>query len=450
MSVEKIKVGLICIGLEGERVDLAREFRASVQAALARRGIEILNPKDSYTLTEKEVLQQSCQCENADALIYLIGTWCLANHVINAVQEIKRPFAIWGIPEPVSFSSVGTNVVHGTLGELGIDHKLIYGFPEDEDVIEELYSFLKAAAIKKELTHLKLGVIGGKAISAYPTSADISQIKKIFGIEIEHIDQLILLKKGEKISKELCGEMIKKIKLRYGSVNVPEDMLYRSVSVYFALREIIKEQKLDMVSVKCLGEFVDHYVCCCLALSMLADEGYVCNCQCNINALISSYIMQKLSGEPCFFGDVSTVLKESGTMRLICCGGLPGKLAENDKQIQIVPQYEYMGRGRGACTFFCMKPGTVTVGTLGRNNGKYVMNIALGTAYKEAEEELLKVRSWAQGFVKLEGDPMQFYQNLRCNHSVVAYGNHKKVLLELCKLYHISPELNEKIGSVFC
>ena len=246
------------------------------------------------------------------------------------------------------------------------------------------------------------------------------------------------------MSAAQCEEKIAQMRGVYRSVEVPEEMLRRAVAVYFALREIIEEQQLDMLSVKCIGEFMDNWACCCIGLSMLNDEGIVCNCQCNINALISAYLLANLSGCPCFFGDVNTVHRDEGTIRLICCGGLPGKLAESFEEVKVVPQYEYMGAGRGACTFFCMKQGRVTVGTLGRDSHGYVMNIAGGTAYLQPDEELLKVRSWAQGFVRLDGDPMQFYQNLRCNHSVVGYGDYSDVLMEFCALCGIRPELCEK------
>ena len=51
-----------------------------------------------------------------------------------------------------------------------------------------------------------------------------------------------------------------------------------------------------------------------------------------------------------------------------------------------------------------------------------------------------KVRNWALGFVKLNCDPMTFYRNLLCNHSVMCYSDVKDILLELCELYDIKPE----------
>ncbi len=442
VDMPPVKVGLVCVGLEGERNDLAARFRERAVSELKAKGIGIVNEDAPCTLTHEEVKEQSIQSERdgADAILYLIGTWILANHVIDAIARIQIPFAIWGIPEPASFSSVGANVVHGSLGEMGIKHRLFYGQPDDGQTLEGIVNFARAAAVKKRLRSCRLGMIGGRTISAYPTMADAIQIKQMFGIEVEHIDQLVLLEKAKAVTTERCDKKIAELSQRVGSIEVPEDMLRRAVSVYFALKEMIAEYELDMVTVKCIGEFMDRYSSCCIALAMLNDEGILCTCQCNLNATISAYILSRLSEMPVFFGDINVVVKETKTARLINCGSIPIKLAQAKEDVKIVPQYEYMGAGRGACTFFCCKSGAVTFGTLGRVKKKYVMNIATGSAFLERKETLKDVRTWAQGFVHLDCDPMVFYENLRCNHSVMCYGNEEAALLELCALYDIQPE----------
>ena len=98
----------------------------------------------------------------------------------------------------------------------------------------------------------------------------------------------------------------------------------KCASVYYAMKEIIEEYSLDMVTVKCIGEFMDSYCSCCVALSMLNDEGYICGCQCNLNALLSGYILSALSKEPHFFGDVNMVDTKEGVARMIHCGSAPG------------------------------------------------------------------------------------------------------------------------------
>lgn len=434
-----VKTGLICVGLKGERNDLGGQFHEAAKRAFKDMGIEIVNPDSTFTLTGEDVKKQTEEClaSGAQSIVYLAGTWLLACHVVDAVREIKVPFGIWGIPEAASFSSVGANVLHGTLDEMGISHWLFYGMPDDRDVLGHIESFAKAAAIKSMLACTRMGVLGGRAISAYPTAADPTQIKKIFGTEVEHIDQMVLLKKAENIAEEKCKALVSRIRERYGSADVDEETLKKCASIYYALKEIIEEYSLNMVTVKCIGEFMDSYCSCCIALSMLNDEGYICGCQCNLNALLSGYILSALSNEPHFFGDVNMVDIKEGVARMIHCGSAPGKLAESYKDIDIVEQYEYMGAGRGACTLFCLKEGDVTFGTLGRKNGEYVMNIASGKAFKKPKDELKAVRTWVQAFIKLQCDPLEFYKNLRCNHSVFGYGSHEETLVILCEMLGI-------------
>ncbi len=444
MSKSLIKIGVICSTLEGERIDLAEQFLHNARKTLAVHGLEIVNKDSSYTLTGEEVLIQSKQCEalGAEAIIYLIGTWILADHIIDAVQRINLPIGLWGIPEPASFSSVGTNVLHGAFDEMNIKHKLFYGHADDNSIAKEIVVFARACQLKKKCMGARLGLLGGRTISAYPTSADANQIKEMFGIEVEHIDQLVLLEKARAIPLEQSKEVIQIVRDRYGKVDVPEEILIKSANVYLALKEIQKEYKLDFCSVKCLGEFINTYTSCCLAVSMLNDEGIVTGCQCSINATISSYLLSQLSDDPAYFGDINVVLKEEGIARLINCGAIPGKLATDNKDINIVTQYEYMGTGRGACTLFCCKPGKITFGTLGRVHGKYVMSIAGGEAFTEPKEKLTEVRNWAQGFVKLDCDPMEFYNNIRSNHSTACYGDFKEELVEFCRLTGVQVILN--------
>ena len=439
MAAEKVKTGLVCVGLEGERNDLGRQFHETALRELAEIGIEVVNPDSSLTLTGEEVRGQTetCLALGAQSMVYLAGTWLLASHVVDAVRELNVPFGIWGIPEAASFSSVGANVLHGTLDEMGIRHWLFYGMPDERDVLRQIRNFAKAASVKRRLGAARMGVLGGRAISAYPTTADPIQIKKIFGTEVEHIDQMVLLQKAKNVAEDKCAVLVKQIRERYGSVDVPEKTLIKCASVYYALKEIIEEYSLDMVTVKCIGEFMDSYCSCCVALSMLNDEGYHCGCQCNLNALLSGYILTSLSGEPHFFGDVNMVDTKEGVARMIHCGSGPGKLAEDYEDIDIVEQYEYMGAGRGACTLFCCKEGDVTFGTLGRRNGEYVMNIASGSTFKKPKEELEAVRTWVQAFIRLQCDPMEFYRNLRCNHSVFGYGCHEEALMMLCEMLGI-------------
>ena len=100
----KVKTGLVCVGLDGERNDLGGQFHEAAKRAFKNIGIEIVNPDSTFTLTGEDVKDQTEEClsSGAQSIVYLAGTWLLACHVVDAVREIKVPFGIWGIPEAAS------------------------------------------------------------------------------------------------------------------------------------------------------------------------------------------------------------------------------------------------------------------------------------------------------------------------------------------------------------
>ena len=441
MAKKQQKIGLVCVALKGERLGLAQEFHAAAKASLAAAGIDIVNADAGYTLDGAEVLPQARACRDggAVAIIYLVSTWVFANHVIDAVQEVRLPVGIWGIPEAVSFSSVGVNVVHGAMEEMDIKHRMFYGGPEDADTIEEIGVFARASGMKRHLQGARMGLVGGKSISAYPTAADVAQVKALFGTEIEHIDQIELLERARGIDDARVRSYCDMLEKRF-RVEAKEEYLAKAARTALALEDLQAAHGFDLLSVKCLGEFINAYSSCCVAVAMLNDKGIVTSCQGNINATLSMYLLSYLSGDPIYFGDISVVHIRDRVARLINCGSIPPGLAASDDKVRLVDQYEYMGEGRGVCTLFCCKPGGVTFGTLGRRNGSYVMNIATGEAFEREVSELVEVRHWAQGFVRLDGDPRVFFDNILSNHSVLCYGRYERELLEFCRLAGVTPE----------
>jgi L-fucose isomerase len=432
------RIGLLCVSLEGERIDYAQKFEEEAREKLKNLHIEIVNAS-GVKLDRQSVVDASkkIEAEDVDALIYIIGTWIFADSVVSAVQQVNLPVAIWGVPEPVSFSSVGANVVHGAFVEMGIAHKLFYGRPEDGQTLREIAVYCKAAMVKKHLKKTRFGLIGGRAISAYTTAADPNQIKGLFGVEIDHIDQMVVLEKARAITDTSADKYFSLHQAHYKSFDVPGDVLLKSVKTAMAVEQIIAEYKLDMASIKCLGDFINTYTSCCMSVVFAGDAGFTMSCQCDVNATLSMYIIRLLSGEPVFYGDISTVMYADGEVRMINCGALPTGLAKNTKDISWVTQYEYMGNGRGACPVFCMKAGDITFGYLGRVKGDYQMLIARGTAFEKSIDEIISVRTWPQGFARLHGDPRKFYHNLLSNHCVMGYGNLEEELKELCELYNI-------------
>jgi L-fucose isomerase len=356
------------------------------------------------------------------------------------LAHVSCPIAIWGIPEPASFSSVGANVVHGTLDELGITHKLLYGYPDEAEIQEQVRIFARAAQVKAELLIARLGLIGGRSIGMYPATTDPLQVRRIFGIEIEHVDQLLLVENAREIEDQEIRPYYRQMQLEYRTIDVPEPVMLKSIKLYFALKRLVEENEFAFIGVKCLEEVINLYTSCCLAISLLNNSGVVTACQSDINAAIVMKIFDILTGRPTIFADVNHINRSTRVARLVNCGTMPTALAESPKSVDWGYQYEYMGKARGACPTFCCAPGRVTFGGLSRVKGEYVFQIAGGTAFEQPREALKEVREiWPQAFIHLDDDPDWFYQSLRSNHIVVGYGDLQRELVELCTLLDIRP-----------
>lgn len=436
----KPKIGLITVGLDGERLDLAEKFQYEALKKLSELEVEVIAEKD-VKINNKSIYKTSINFanKNADILIFLIGTWVSAPDIVTTILNISIPTVVWGIPDAASFSSVGANVVHGSLDELGVKHKLIYGHPGDIDIITEILIISKAAKAKNILKNSRLGLIGGRSIGMYPSSGDPIQIKKLFGIEIEHIDQLLLVKKAIDLEDSEIKSKYKDLSNYFNfDSSIPKEAIFKSLRLYTATKQIIKERELDFVSIKCLEELINTYISCCLSNTILNNEGIVTSCQCDINATITMKLLNILTDGPAIFADINLIDVNEKIARLINCGTMPTKLASGVGEVSFGYQYEYMGKARGVCPYFCCKEGEVTLGMLNRINGEYVMLIFRGEAFLQSKQVFKEDREiWPHMFVKLSCDTLFLYQNIRSNHVAVGYGRVEKELKEYCDLINI-------------
>jgi L-fucose isomerase len=443
-SARQPKVGLVSVALAEERVDLAKRFASRARENLAEAGIALLG--DGGVLVDgAHVLAATAaaKAEGADCLVYQTGTWVNAPDIVDAVQEARLPCVIWGEPEPASFSSVGANVVHGSLDELGLKHRLVYGFPEEAGVVREIGVFARAAMAMRTLEGSRFGLIGGRSIGMYPSTGDPIQVKRIFGIEIEHIDQFLMVEYARIADEDQVLRLYSQMKSEFGRIEVAHDVMNKSIRLAMAIRRIYLERNLDFAGVKCLEEVINGYASCCLGIALANDDGLVTACQSDMNAAIAMMVLHTLTGAPTIFADINHVDMKTGVARLVNCGTMPTRLADNRHSVDWNEQYEYMGRARGACPTFCCKAGAVTFGMLSRISGEYVMQIAGGEAFQRPREVFEEVRgAWPQAFIRLACNPGEFFQNVRSNHAVVGYGDVRDELVEFCRLIGIKPIVN--------
>lgn len=379
--------------------------------------------------------------EDVDCMVVYIATWNWASQIMQAAREFGRPIILWALPRPSAWSIGGLAVTHGSFDEVGIPHRVVYGFPDEPEVKQQIVRYANAARVAAILKKSIYGSIGGQGMGIHSGIVDANQWLKDFGIGIGFTDQYTVVVEAEKMPKPEVEKVYKQLKEEYGEVPPLDEITERSIRLYLALEKIIEKEGYNFTGVKCTFDLSDNYCTACLAQSRLATRGFVSACLNDANAALTMYIMRQLTDEPIFMADVNLVDKKNRIVRLIDDGAGSINLAANPKKVRLSYQPRLEAKASGVCTGLICKPGEVTLARLARVKGRYVMQIARGEAFEGQKEWLRECGypMWPHAFIHFKGDIDAFIQNLRSEYIHMAYGDLKDQLVEVCRVLEIEP-----------
>ncbi len=440
------RVGFIVCGVHAKANDALGRSMLDDQLvedafnALRKRGLDIYRIKGILSREEEfEESLKEIQDQNVDCAIFFVATWLWASEIWKVARNFSKPILIWCAPTPVGWPTGGAFVLHGALDEIGVKHKLVYGYPHDEQTLKKIVSYVRAAGALIKLRNSKMAIVGGYGMGAVTGSVDIAQVLSKFGVKIEHVDQYELANRAGTFSSEEVQRTYGKLNDRF--VNLPklDRIMERSIRLYLALRSLAAERKFDVMAVKCFPELGDNYATPCLGQSLLPEEGIVSSCIGDVNTALSAYILHLLSGEPTFNPDIQKVNKDEGVVNLASDGAAPVSLAADPNNVVLKNRgLVTEGAADGISVGFICKPGSVTMIRLCRIKGDYYMHLALGEAYIPKDVEKLVSDTgfphWPHAFIKLKGDAEDFIQNQRSEYISMCYGSYKEELIDLCDL----------------
>lgn len=149
----QLTIGVITFSLTGERTDLANNYHKEVVGELKSYENVRVVEEQSLCLETRGAISVAKRIEKSgvDCLIMVIGTWTYASMVVTVAQNTHLPFLIWSILSEKAFSLVGGAIIHGSLNEIGLFHKYIYGEPRNKNVLQEIITFAQASRAVRKL-----------------------------------------------------------------------------------------------------------------------------------------------------------------------------------------------------------------------------------------------------------------------------------------------------------
>jgi L-fucose isomerase len=412
--------------------------------------VEIVAPEPRLIRRKKDVLEVTAKilAAKVDAVLFMVPIWTAPSLVVMAGRLINHPPLLLGNYRPGSqtlFLAVG-----GALTQTGIAHERIVGDPSETAVVQKILTYIRAATAVSRLKGQTFGCIGGRSLGIVTATADPAQWQKIFGVDIEHIDQSVIIRKAQEIDAGQVTRHLQWVKQNFGKVEIEDSLLEKQVRSYLATKALLDELELDFIGIKCQTDLSDWYCLQCLSAALIGDpydaegakEAVACSCEADHDGALTMQILKLISGgKPTALVDFKDV--KAGELVLANCGSSPTWFAgdadesiANTRQVHLLPHA--FGNAGGASVQFVFAKGQVTLARLCQRDGNYEMLLMLGETIEKPREEMRKT-GWVfpHAFVKCNIEPDKFFSTMNSNHIHIVAGNYLKEVELFCKMLNI-------------
>ena len=362
-------------------------------------------------------------------------------------------------PSPAGIAGLG-----GAMTQLGIPHERLWKDLGDPAAKKQIEAFVSAAAVHG-LKGSVLGIVGGRSMGLYPMVASSKEVTRKFGVDVDHVDQLEIVRRSETVDEGQVDQAIAWLTENAGDIQyddiLTKEKLRAQIRNYEALKAIIKEKEFDFTAVQCHYEMSEYQQPMCIAAMLSNDpydwdgekETHVLACEADEDGAMTMQILKLLSsGKPTCLLDTRFYDANSNTYLFQNCGIAPSWFAggscsakENLKNVTFcscVPKF----RGGGAQADFWYSPGEYTLARLYQLEDAYHMLIMHGQAVsRETVPEMPTGEGhWPKVAMKMDVSPDKLVQKLNCVHMHAVAGDYVEALKLVCKYLNIIPEVMDE------
>ena len=216
-------------------------------------------------------------------------------------------------PEPYIFLVTGTrNSLAASLEMLsfcqsqGKRGKILMGDPDH--LRQELLDFISFHRAKKELSGLRLGMIGRPSDWLIASNVDQVEVRKKLGITLVDVPYDEFLRNVEEV-KEVPESLLNRFKDKTKRLGD----LTESLRIYLALKKICKDYELGGFTLRCFDLLNLKHQTSCLAFGLLNEEGILAGCEGDVPALLTMALAKAGFGYAPFMANPSYFDMETNT-----------------------------------------------------------------------------------------------------------------------------------------
>jgi L-fucose isomerase len=399
---------------------------------------------------EVRAFAEQIRREGAHALIIHLPIWADPAFALRLAALADLPVLLLGNTRPDTSSIVGMLGAGGALDQAGIRHIRVFDHGSDSGR-QPVLAFIQAASARANLRGMRLGLFGGRSLGIVTADADPVQWMRLFGVDIERVDQLEIVQAAEAFDPEAVARHLRWLEDRVGGVRFGGGFtpaaFEKQIRSYLATRDLSVRYGFDFVGVKCQRELSDKYVTQCAAHMLfngtLDADGQklpvVHACESDADGALTMQILQLISGgSPTALLDIRWFNPKDGTWLLANCGAAAAAFyatpEDPDGLSQVEVQPHVFGEGGGGAYPGLVAPKEVTLARLCRKDGHYWMAIAEGEVLPmSAADADLTTPAFPQARVRIKAG-LDLLEQFGANHIHLTGGRCGRALVAFCEM----------------
>ena len=209
MAIRKIKVGILTFSdgrkyIHDTLVELNRNYQNKLANALEATGeVEAVQAEDIIWNAETARTEGRRMLEKqVDITILNYAIWAFPNLAAIATNFAPGPYLLFCNIHPSEPGMVGMLACAGTMDQLGLTYSRVWGDINDKATLGKVMSYVRAAGAVNHIKGETYGLFGGRPLGMYTAVANQDQWRKIFGVDVQHIEQYDIVRVSETIDDD--------------------------------------------------------------------------------------------------------------------------------------------------------------------------------------------------------------------------------------------------------
>lgn len=329
------------------------------------------------------------------------------------------------LPHPVIILADGINNSLASAMELmswikrkGAKYELLHG--NYKEICKRLYYLDKLFHSRNSLNEKKIGVIGAPSPWLVASNVDYLLAQHRWGVNFVDVSLNEVAERFKNINEADSAKVAAEVTGRALAIrDVQPASILKACTLYLAIKQTVKDYKLDAYTINCFDMAKAFNATGCLAIALLNDEGIISGCEGDMQSVFTLLMANTVTGQTGFMGNLLFLEPENVVVFGHNTIGLKQTSqfiirnhVEIDKGVTIqgiVPESEVtvVKCGNESLDSFFISKGFIT------ENTNYVN--ACRTQFR----------------VKLDKSTDYFVNNPLGNHHVVIAGDHEKIINDL-------------------